>query len=272
MFKKLESQAVLKFKINTQGPLYIKSGKQEDLNPSATDGRYIETYRNGHLEPFIPGTSLKGVFRCEAERFFKSIKGDQSICNVINRQYDLRSSDAYTLDGRQRYIKSCPVCRLFGSNVLKSRIVFSDGIVNGDYHIGERTCVAIDRISGATKGGAVFNMEYIEDASFDETITITNFEPYQIKLLMYLIEEMNCGFLTIGSMTSKGFGFVKCDELSLEVRYYGDKCKDNPEYKFKDYYYYKTIVGIENISNLLKDKSVSFDKVKKGGDIDDSII
>lgn len=262
MFKKLSNELILTFDLKTESPLYIKSGEDNSLNPSATDGTFMTTYKNGRLEPFIPGTSLKGAFRCRAERVIKNS------CDIVGGRECLREKDARK-SGYDRYVRSCAVCRLFGSKVLKSRITFSDCYVKGKYTTSERTCVGISRVTGATKDCALFNIEYIDEAIFSGKIIIQNFEPYQLNLLMYLFKEMNEGFITLGGMTSKGFGLMTAKNFVLKARYYGRDTKLNG-YEFKEYFQEKVVEGFDNIENLVKDKD--FNKVTKGGAVDEQTI
>lgn len=266
MFKELVNEAILTFDIKTQSPLYIKSGNDNSLNPSAADGSYITTYRNSKLEPFIPGTSLKGVFRSRAEQLLKS----NGSCDIVNNGACLFERDAKRLNGKERYKKSCPICRLFGSKVLKSRATFSDAYVSGNYKVGERTCVGINRVLGASKQQAPYNMEYIDEAIFNGKITLKNFEPYQVKLILMLFKEMNDGFLTLGGMTSKGFGMVKGDNFKLNLRYYGSKSAIKQGYEFKDYYYEKNIQGFDDIFKLVENINIS--KLRRDGDVDEQTI
>lgn len=272
MFKKLESEATLFFKVKTKSPLYIESGNDNALDPSATDGKYIEVYRNGKLEPFIPGTSLKGVFRSRAERILKS--GNEGSCDIVAKdecvtEKSVNLGKGNIQDGRTRYKRSCPVCRLFGSKVLRSRITVSDLYVLGDYKVGERTCVGIDRITGSAKGGALYNMQYLEDATFEGKMTLQNFEPYQIKLLLMLFKDLNGGFITLGGQSSKGFGQVEAYDFKLNVRYYNKKEALNG-YKKEYYYHEKNVDGFEEIYKLVKDIDIS--KVKRDGEIDGKTI
>lgn len=261
MFKKLEREAIITYKLRTESPLYIKAGEDNSLNPSAVDGTYMKIYRNGTTEPFIPGTSIKGVFRSRAERMLKD--GDNGSCDIIDRKECVTEKDAKKnkYDGTKRYELSCPVCKLFGSKVLRSRVVFSDLYVNGQYKVGSRTCVGIDRITGAAKKGALYDIEYIEDAEFDGKITLQNFEPYQVRLLLELFEELNEGFITLGGLSSKGFGVVKAYDFKIKLKEYS---KETPAgYKSKGLYKEKMVVGFENIANLVQDVDMS--KLRRGG-------
>jgi len=272
VFKQLKSEAILSFKIRTRSPLFIASGNDTSLDPSATDDKYIEVFRNGTLEPYIPGTSLKGVFRSRAERILKS--GNIGSCDIIAGnecvyEKSVKLNHGKVLDGKTRYQRSCPVCRLFGSKVLRSRVTINDLYVIGDYKVGERTCVGIDRITGSAKKGALYNMQYIEKAEFQGKMTLQNFEPYQIKLLLNLFIDMNEGFITLGGQTSKGFGQVEAYDFSLQVRYY--RLKENiTGYTKKEYYQSKTTDGFDKIYELVKD--ININKVKRDGEIDEQTI
>lgn len=265
MFKNLKNELILTFDLKTESPLYIKSGEDNSLDPSAADGKYITTYRNGQLEPFIPGTSFKGVFRSRAERMI------EEACDIVGGHECLieKQVKKEKWDGTKRYKNSCPICRLFGSKVLRSRISFSDAYVKGKYITGERTCVGIDRITGAAKKGALYNIQYIEDAVFSGKITIQNYERYQLKLILILFKEMDEGFITFGGMTSKGFGYLKSDNFQLKIKNY-DKSAKLEGYNKNSYYYEKCVDGFDNIAQLVKD--IDLTKIRKDGDIDEQAL
>lgn len=265
MFSNLKNELILYFNLKTESPLFINSGEDNSLNPSAVDGTYLSTYKNGKLEPFIPGTSLKGAFRCRAERLIENACDIVAGRDCLNEKEEKKAKTT----GYDRYVRSCPVCRLFGSKVLRSRITFSDCFVKGKYTTGERTCVGINRVTGAAKKGALYNMQYIENAVFEGKITIQNFEPYQLNLILYLFNEMSEGFITLGSMTSKGFGNLKGQNFILKVRYYGNN-NHLEGYEDKGYYKEKVIEGYSNILELVKD--IDFTKISRGGEVDEQAI
>lgn len=272
MFKKLESELILTYKLRTKSPLFIASGNDNSLDPSATDEKYIEVFRNGKLEPYIPGTSLKGVFRSRAERILKS--ANEGSCDIVARdecvpEKSVKLKDGKLQDGKERYERSCPVCRLFGSKVLRSRVTVSDLYVTGNYKVGERTCVGIDRVTGAAKKGALYNMQYIEDTEFQGKMTLQNFESYQLRLLLELFRDMNEGFITLGGLTSKGFGQVEAYDFKINIRYYGRKEKLEG-YANELYYQGKTVEGFDEIYKLVKD--VDIHKVKRGDEVDEQTI
>jgi CRISPR/Cas system CSM-associated protein Csm3 (group 7 of RAMP superfamily) len=71
MLKKLVNEAYCTLRITTTGPLLIKSGQATISGPDMTP---VLTLRNGRQEVFIPGSSLKGVFRSHVEKIVCSLK------------------------------------------------------------------------------------------------------------------------------------------------------------------------------------------------------
>src|SRR5439155_26379791 len=117
----------------TTGPLLIKSGQPTISGPDMTP---VLTFRNGQREVFLPGSSLKGVFRSHLEKIACSLKphvvcypfsgGKETEANLGQRQRDYRDSCGVILQKEQAtnivYGKSCPACRLFGSTASIGRV------------------------------------------------------------------------------------------------------------------------------------------------------
>ncbi|WP_058485139.1 type III CRISPR-associated RAMP protein Csx7 [Defluviitalea phaphyphila] len=244
MFKKLHNEAFISYKLKTVSPLYIGSHNEDSLNPNAVDNSFLTVYRDGNPVPVLPGTSLKGVLRSNSEKILEG--SCDPLRNNCGKKVDRKKDD-----GTARYKKSCPVCKLFGSTALKSRILFGDAYPEGEYKIGARKSVAIDRITGAAKGSALFDFEYVEDALFKGNIQIQNFFKWHIKLLIDLFERINEGYIVFGGFTSKGFGRMKLEEFNIVLRYY-DKSKCSNEYIDKGFYMEKKIETFEDIKNLLQ--------------------
>ena len=71
MLKKIVNEAFCTLRITTTGPLLVKSGHASVSGPDMTP---VLTFRNGKQEVFIPGSSLKGVFRSHIEKVVCSLK------------------------------------------------------------------------------------------------------------------------------------------------------------------------------------------------------
>src|SRR5947209_7453133 len=145
MLKKLMNEAFCTLRITTTGPLLIKSGHNTVSGPDMTP---VLTFRNGKQEVFIPGSSLKGVFRSHIEKIVCSLK-PRVVCypfegtnerqtDLSQRQRDYRDScgGMFTQFGKKSddnrrlleeqtdliYAASCPTCRLFGSTSFIGRL------------------------------------------------------------------------------------------------------------------------------------------------------
>jgi len=99
MSKKLMNEAFCTLRITTTGPLLIKSGHASISGPDMTP---VLTFRNGKQEVFLPGSSLKGVFRSHLEKIVCSLKphvvcypfegNEDKQADMSQRQRDYRDS------------------------------------------------------------------------------------------------------------------------------------------------------------------------------------
>lgn len=253
VFKKLLNQAIVNFELVTQSPLYIKQNTSL-LDPTAFDGTYISCYLDEKRIPIIPGTSMKGVFRS----FFEKLLGDEA-CNILDTRQEsnkclkkikefekkLKSDNNKNWEsnefdkeleklksfssGKRNYYLSCPACKVFGSQRLKSRMIFDDAKAKEGFKISSRSSTPIDRISGAAKEKGLNTFEYVDWGVFEGKITLVSFFNWQLKLLLEIFEAIDEGILTFGGYSSKGFGRMKVQNVKIKIRYYGemkDKAKD----------------------------------------------
>ncbi|MDO6354866.1 CRISPR-associated RAMP protein Csx7 [Caloramator sp. CAR-1] len=256
MFKKIYNEAIITYTLKTKSPLFIRSGKEEGLDPTKEDNTFITVHKDGQVIPFMPGTSIKGVFRSRAEKLLPNS------CNLFSGAC-LNQSDMKNKNGTERYKLSCPACKMFGSTALKSRVLFSDAYPVGKYFIGSRTSVAIERISGAAKQGALFNMEYVEDAEFKGEIRLQNFFKWHIKTLVEVFKDINNGFVTFGGLTSKGFGRMEVKEFNIKLRYY-NKGLSNNNYADKGFYIEREINSLDELDGLLRNIQLNDNELRKG--------
>src|SRR5712691_10957898 len=180
MLRKLINEAFLTLRIATTGPLLIKSGH---VTVSGPDMAPVLTFRNGRQEVFLPGSSLKGVFRSHLEKIICSLKS-RVVCypfsgseaqeaDLAQRQRDYLDSCgarfiAHTRDERERarleertdlvYADCCPTCRLFGSFGFIGRVAISDAYLASDEIKELRDGVGIDRLTGGSSHTAKFDL------------------------------------------------------------------------------------------------------------------
>ena len=161
MLKRLVNECRFNLVIQTEGPVLIKQStiSNPDMKP-------VQTYRNGKTEVYLPGSSLKGVFRSHIERVIRTLN-DGVVCNPFVKmedrrvekqthgvvcsdyadvscgdKFEIRQKDEFHhRDGFRRrrskedlsnkhiyhiYRDSCPICRLFGSTSFIGRVAISD--------------------------------------------------------------------------------------------------------------------------------------------------
>jgi CRISPR-associated RAMP protein (TIGR02581 family) len=244
MLKKIMNEAFLTVRITTTGPLLVKSGIATVGEANATP---VLTFRNDRQEVFIPGSSLKGVFRSHVERVVGSLK-THVICYPFpaegnneadqeQRRRDYRESCGEMFNkiakkdddgkGKQRtkrldarkdliYAASCPTCRLFGSTSFIGRIAINDAYLTPDMRdikVSElRDGVGIDRLTGGASHRAKFDLEVVTTGVVFETdIHLRNFELWQLGMLFIVLQDMEDGLIPLGSGRSRGLGKVKAE-------------------------------------------------------------
>ena len=78
MLKRSVSEARLTLTLEATGPLLVKSGHVTFTGPDMTP---VPTYRNGEWQVFLPGSSLKGVFRSHLETVCRTLHQETVICD-----------------------------------------------------------------------------------------------------------------------------------------------------------------------------------------------
>ena len=232
MLKKIMNQARIKVQITPVDPLLIKSGQ---ATVGGVNMAFVRTYRFGEEDqPYIPGSSLKGVIRSYAERICRSLRenpvpvclpyvrpgqeqpgeGRQASCGHRFDQLKIKlaQQDIYRL--------SCPACRLFGSLGFAGRFSVSDAYLNGGHQLEIRDGVAIDRITGGAVPGAKYDLEILSQGSFVTTLELRNFERWQLGLIALVLRDMEEAMIHIGSGKSRGLGRIQAKILDFEVSYY----------------------------------------------------
>ncbi|MEN2974892.1 MAG: CRISPR-associated RAMP protein Csx7 [Candidatus Caldarchaeales archaeon] len=226
-------------------PLRIGSGKEPPLG-SLTDLAVLRIKYGEKDIPYIPGSSLKGVFRSSAIMLARSIglkacSGlSKDVCTevekVVEGASEMKLGDVvehYIRIGepanamKKFYEKACLICKIFGSPHYLSKVYFSDAYPIGDngellpFSLNTRTGTAIDRKTGAVYGGALYTVEFVEpNTKFKFMIYARNLPNYALGLLSSIINMINRGEVKIGGFKTRGFGTVHIEELLFKSREY----------------------------------------------------
>jgi CRISPR-associated RAMP protein (TIGR02581 family) len=231
MLKKIVNEARFTLRITTTGPILIRSGHASISGPDMTP---VLTYRNGRQEVFLPGSSLKGVFRSHLEKIICSLKS-QVVCypfsgveekeaDLKQRRRDYRDSCGATFEKEKKstkdakrleewtdliYAESCPACRLFGSTGFIGRVSIGDAHLVSTEIKELRDGVGIDRLTGGASHGAKFELEVVSTGvAFETDVYLRNFEIWQLGMLFIVLQDLEDGLIRIGSGRSRGLGGV----------------------------------------------------------------
>ena len=219
MHKSRYNYLALEYMITPKSPLLVKSGGLSP-DPSLPDMQFVRTSIAGEGEIlYIPGSSLKGVFRSYVEKVLKTKKGEGSegACNLFD-DYNCGKKLEDSMSSTEIYKNSCRACKIFGNTKLKSRISFWDAYPIGDVKTEKRHGVAISRLTHAVAQGP-FDMEVMVSGSFKSKIHLKNFEVWQLGLLALVFQGLNDGLVRVGFGKNRGFGEVKAKIESIEFSF-----------------------------------------------------
>lgn len=225
MLKRFVNQFSVTVEIEALEPLLVRSGTAVVNGP---DMAFVRTQRNGRFEPFLPGSSLKGVLRSHAERVARTLC-EGGVCDVFEYKGRPTNGCSWRLQRSKTaadYRQLCPSCRLFGSLHWKGRFMVSDAYLLADFiHLEPevRDGVGIDRVTGGVAGGAKFDLEVLPaGVRFETRIDVVNFELWQIGWLAYVLRDLNDGYLRVGAGTSRGLGRIRGLFENMTVSYTGE--------------------------------------------------
>ncbi|RMG33206.1 MAG: CRISPR-associated RAMP protein [Methanobacteriota archaeon] len=241
MFKRLINECIIDLTIRPEGALLIKSGLAQ---VSGVDMAWVTVSRNGNLEPFLPGSSLKGTIRSHAERIARTFQ-EIAACNTVGGKDDKYRSCGTALNEMKEELKkekkrnesddlntpkvyqlSCPICRLFGNTFLMGRFATEDAYAEGNPPQPEhRDGVGIDRFTGGAARGAKFEMEVITGGKFKTALHLQNFELWQLGLIGFVLRDMCDGLVRMGSGKSRGMGKVVAEINRITLHYVGQQQK-----------------------------------------------
>lgn len=229
MMRKWLCQADVTVHLEPVDPILIKSGYATIDGPDMVP---VQTLREGKPTYYFPGTSLKGVLRSHFERIARTLR-EGSVCLPY---YDPKKAQDIPLPvnsgAEQRaavgcgyrepsssadnttsilYRESCAACRLFGSLNFGGRFSIGDAYPTKDSRpvVTHRNGVGIDRYTGGTVRGVLFDLMVLEGGVFETQLRIVNFELWQLAALNFLLLDLQDEILSIGSGRSRGLGRVR---------------------------------------------------------------
>ncbi len=201
---------------------------------TATVGTDLPVLRNVQGEPFIPGSSLKGVLRSYLEALVRGMVGAEVdpglfACDPTNEESRCISSrglrqlkQAHVQDDagltQAVWEHSCLLCRTFGSSGLASHVQIQDAPVLRGQWAGQfevRDGVAIDRDKGTAVNGKLYDYEVVPAGTpFALELRLDNPESWQSGLIWLGIRALEKGEIAVGGFTTRGLGWMELQEVT----------------------------------------------------------
>jgi CRISPR-associated RAMP protein (TIGR02581 family) len=205
-----------------ESPTRVGAGREAPLG-SPVDLAVVRIKLNSKLVPYIPGSSIKGVFRNVAVQLARA-KG-LNVCSGLSKETCMDKEYAAgetLLDHIQSLLREGSI---FGAPSFSGHVSFSDAYPVDergnvlDVLTGVRAGIAIDRRTGAAYPGALYHVEYVEPGSkFKFMIHTTNLPNYAIGLLAKILRMIHQGWVRIGGFKTRGFGEVSIESLRFIVK------------------------------------------------------
>lgn len=188
-------------------------GSERALDPTVPN---LPLLRSADNQPYIPGSSFKGAWRAFTEAVLRTADS-RCACDPLNdatrclKQARIRTiRETYRDDPaeRDRLLReeSCLACRIFGSQVVASKVYIKDCHVTRLYGIDIRDGVAIDRDLAKVAHGPFQYEAVAPGAQFAVEIVVENADAAQLGAVMLGLEAFEHGEIRLGGFKSRGLG------------------------------------------------------------------
>lgn len=208
--------------LETRSGLHVGAGKVSD--PTAAD---LPVLRDALGDPYIPGSSLKGVLRSSLE----------ALLRAIDERPDWWSCDPFEdpcLDERGDPGEACTVCRLFGSRAAAGGVLVRDLYLRREAGsrarpIGRRDGVGIDRDLRTAAERILYDFEAVRrGVRFDLEIVLENAGEVERGLLAGALDLLDSGVRGLGGKAARGLGRVAVCIESIETQFAKDLLSGTP--------------------------------------------
>ncbi|MHA1766094.1 MAG: type III CRISPR-associated RAMP protein Csx7 [Promethearchaeota archaeon] len=210
-------------KINIYGDLIAKSrihigaGRSQESLFIETENPIIKIKKDGIDLPYIPGSSLKGIFRSACESLLKTASFgtcnlDENIkCYEVGRDLEILKKENVKEELLAKINELCYACKIFGGNGYASNIYILDALPREIMNVqtGISPGIAINRRDGTVIRGAYFTFEHVNPNSlFNFELQIQNLPNFLLGLLFSVIFLINEQVVLVGGKKRAGLGKI----------------------------------------------------------------
>jgi CRISPR/Cas system CSM-associated protein Csm3 (group 7 of RAMP superfamily) len=195
----------------------------------------------------LPGSSLRGVLRSQAERIARTLTTFEansveefgrkcSACDPLQRpnKTEAQNRPLASCDSLLKNVLTAPTdetkdeqlclaCLLFGSTRRGSRFIVEDAFSQEKLPNKVLDFLAIDRFTGGGKDGAKFDAVALWQPKFSVHLHLENPADWELGWLLLTLRDVADGLVPIGFGGAKGFGQAEIDKLTLDYGFIGDK-------------------------------------------------
>lgn len=233
-FDRFVNQIIIEGRLVLDSPLHIGDGNKQVFGP---DNSVVKTHDN---QPYIPGSSLKGILRSFLERIAhtlpydreayaepcQSVSQSDQLCLSQYRNKDARDQLLRQLDGDEERFQqtlarqSCPICHLFGNQLRAAKVKIRDATVchpwAGQYFIRQGN--AIDRDTGKAANRVLYDFEVIPaGTTFQFQLLADNLSKTEQLWLAVVLEALRQGHLTVGGKGARGLGHIHGEDWIVQM-------------------------------------------------------
>ncbi|MBD2139031.1 hypothetical protein H6F32_15960 [Anabaena sp. FACHB-1237] len=199
-------------------PLLIRSGQAS--SDKAPDVVHLKSRRNGELKPVLSGTSLAGVLRHRAEKIINTLTECKK--NLITKRI-INEIFGFVLDNKDK--SEIENIDQNNQKAKASRLTVHESVIE-NYTDLVQNRIAIDRFSGGTLHGALFNEQPIfpqDNTQLKLNLELRNPEDYEVGLLLLLLKDLWTGDLSVGGTSSIGRGRLQGKNVTINLQRKGQK-------------------------------------------------
>lgn len=231
-FAALQNRLHIHGKLAAQTALRIGAGRSSDIN-----GNDLPVLRDSLGAPFIPGASLKGVFRARVEAIIRAIQPRQALdlpqieahmrdeimplptqdATIQNLTRDRKIAEADRELSNRIWLKSTLIDLTFGAPWVAGRIFFKDALVDRALWFDQfeiRNGVALNRDTETVEQGLLYDYEVVPAGMrFSFELTLENAAPWQLGMVLLALRPWQAGDVQIGGFRSRGLGHVQLIDI-----------------------------------------------------------
>jgi CRISPR/Cas system CSM-associated protein Csm3 (group 7 of RAMP superfamily) len=169
--------------------------------------------------PVIPGASIKGVLRSQADRILRTVFGGDTE-ETIKIVKDIFGDEEQS----GRIFVNDVYLRPEGNDIPSAGHWFSEKSDAMDRVTEHEDHVAIDRFTGGASGGALYSARPVKKGiSWDPIRVVVDFSArsqateertrlVELALLELVVRDMECGLVPLGFGTNRGMGEIKIEK------------------------------------------------------------